>query len=177
MSNRGFCKVLVLEPQHWLGWLMGHEECCLETCFYFLIPTLPLKTSCEEWREQIPGTIWTFWEWMVRALGTMAIWAFCHWWWNVAKFLCIPHKSWSCCLASGSFLTLRPWWLHLPTTFQLWLNTSGVYLSLFAHGTIAYTSVQLFPLPLCQSNALTKVVDMLVVFKQRFCSLRTIPLE
>lgn len=67
MCNRGFCKVLVLEPQHWFGWLMGHEECCLETCFYFLIPTLPLKISCEEWREQIPGTIWTFWEWMVCA--------------------------------------------------------------------------------------------------------------
>lgn len=112
--------------------------------------------------------------WYVLLLGTMAIWAFCHWWWNVAKSSCIPHTSWSCYLASGSFLPLGPWWLHLPTTFQLWLNTSGVYLSLFAHGTIAYTSVQLFPLPLYESNTFTEAVDTLVVFKQRFCSLRTL---
>lgn len=74
----------------------------------------------------------------------------------------------------NAFLPLRLWWLHLPTAFQLWLSTVGVYQSLSAHGTTAYTSVQLFPLPLCESNILTEAVDMLTVFRQRFCSLRTL---
>lgn len=173
MCNRGFCKVLVLEPQHWFGWLMGHEECCLASTFSSLPFHWKLHVRSEGNRYLgLSGPSGN--GWYVLLLGTMASWAFCHWWWNVAKSLCIPHKSWSGCLASGSFLPLGPWWLHLPTTFQLWLNTSGVYLSLFAHGTIAYTSVQLFPLPLYESNTFTEAVDTLVVFKQRFCSLRTL---
>lgn len=174
MCSRGFCKVLVLEPQHWLGWQMGHEECCLETCFYFFIPPLPLKISCEEWREQIPGTIWTFWEWMMWAPswdhGSLSFVSLV----MLPSPCAFPIKVGAAVWPLDALLPLSLGWLHLPATFQLWLSTLGVYLSLCAHGTIAYTSVQFFSLPLCESNVLTEAVDMLIVFRQRFCSLRTL---
>lgn len=72
---------------------------------------------------------------------------------------------------------MRLWWLHLPTTFQLWLSASGVYLAAHsACATIAHTSVLVCSSPLCESSIITEAVDTLVGFRQWFCSLRTLPL-
>lgn len=99
----------------------GTWQYCLNTCFYFLIPTLPLKPSCEEWREQIPRAISAFQEWMVCAsLGLWQSELFCHWWWNVAKSLCIPHRSWSCCLASECCLAFEAVVAASPYCFSAW---------------------------------------------------------
>lgn len=114
MCNRGFGKALVLEPQHWPGWLMG-----MRILFGDLLLLSHPYPSSKNFLGEVKRTdTWGYPGasrngWCVLLLGTTAIWTFCHWWWNAAKSLCIPHRGWSsvwlCLLAFEAVVAASPY--------------------------------------------------------------------